>query len=151
MLRRSDTIKACDSVGRCVDLVQDLATPSEVQPPAVLPSPGGPLDMKTLRSYPSYNWFRICILTSFPDQRSDPLISTFSLGSVPSALVCWACTESVVAGNLSSIPMREACHACFLNLPEQTLLASARQRVEVRIINVGEPKNCFSAGCLGGR
>ena len=74
---------AWDWMGSCVDLIQGLATPSEVHPSAALPSPGGLLEMKTLKYYPSYNWFRICTLTSFPARRSDPMTtSTFSLITV---------------------------------------------------------------------
>lgn len=116
MLWRTSTMRACDWVWSCVGLVQGLATPCEIHPPAALSFPGSLLEMKALRSYPSYNWFRICILTSCPSQRSDPMIAwTFSLITV-------VCTESVVAMNVNSIQMRKPGNACFFNLHEQMLL-----------------------------
>lgn len=116
---------------------------------------GGLLEMRSLRSYPNYNWFRICILTSSPAQKSDlGIASTFNLITVDLlALIYWDCTESVVALNLSSVwtgdLVMPTSWSWLHKHCRQDSRANVRQRVEIRENHVEEPGNCFSAGYIG--
>lgn len=157
MLRSTFTMKACNWVGSCVNLVQELPTPSEVHTSAALPSAGWLVrneESQILSQLQLVQNLHFNKLPSSEEWSGDSIyFQSDYCGSDLLAVIYWDCTESVVALNLSSVWIGD------LVMPtswswlhkhcRQDSRANVRQRRKIRENHVEEPGNCFSAGYIG--